>query len=834
MKWRFSMKNRSLFILLVAGIGLSANVAFAQDLIDRAPIRQVGTPVDWTKISIPPSDPYTMHYQPSRPDNAINIVDEASCKTAGGNWLARQTYNEKLDLYGCNVHGYSEGLWFMVPKNAVKTGNLGKNYASKIAGYTWFVHDFREGEEVLFNLEDEMPFVKVLKSRHDGKLEGASMEWSSNGMLQFFANYQKDKLHGQTARFGISGGPVYIGQYTDGKPTGTWHIYNTMFGSLAVVKNYDKQPEPELTETLGDNERLVWTEEYDPMFKQKKIEGFRLELNDNDPANPGTKFGTQVFYDFNGVEWMKVQFKRDEILTDEFVKKVCEPYSDYSFDHASRTLDCVSKQRMETMIRISFYPTGEIRTIDRMNNDDPSRGLKREEFHTTGEPLTDPPVYSVFTGNEFEVPEGTIKYLPPKDQAQGATGFEAVSNIKLGTGEWTAYWPNGRVREHGSFNQYKRDGEWTFYSENGSMHERIHYSNGRKHGLQERWFGDGMPDYVANYVNGTPDGWMRGYYTLGGIGWELKYKMGSFTEAYREYSGTGAILKEEDMREVKFVNDDVRYPVKLYYPNGKLRASGYDYSISETRDGTWSLYLNDGTYWRDVEYNSGVPVGPGATTCSEVGGTYVIDEEKREEGCYMPLVNREVATAPEKIRFGRWRWWDERGAIQREGELRLGHLYGTWRYYYPGGKPGVDADPKYLMLEGSLECDRPIGVWKGFYLGGQEKFSGNYDLDGKETGTWKTYYENGVVSSVGDFLAGKRVGEWRWYYPNKQLKDQGVFENGLETGTWTEYYENGQKNGEGAFVDGKREGEWTWWREDGTLWRKTSYVKGVDQSMIKK
>ena len=825
------MKTNVSLILAVCIISASAVEASAQDIIDHAPLRAQYDEVNWDKVSLPPSDPYTLSYIPARPDGALDITDKESCEKNGGKWPELMRYNNKNELVGCRINGVAEGRWTFVQKGSY---NSKKIVISNdiITGYSWYVNGKEEGEIVQYNSPDEN-FIHHLIMYHDGKVDGTEMEWNEVGQLVYFNHYDNGEMHGDTALFSASGGPIYSGTYTHGKPADKWYLFHEMVGSLHYVKDYSVAVPEDIVNKLGAFERAVWTVEYDIMENTKRIEGFRLERIDSDPATEGTMLGHQTFYDSKGEKWLDVIFGRDGVLEDKTVIELCKGYEDFTFDHNGREIACIDKKE-EVGRNIKYYSTGEIRAIDTRIGEENGHWT-HEEFHKSGENLTRPAqfVYTVAAEEEGGmVPEGEVHFLANSEQVKAGKPLEFGSSVIVaGSGDWTEYWYNGNVRLKGSYLSGKKNGEWTYYDENGAMKERIHYLDGKRHGTHETWFGDGMPDQIKNYKLGKPDGYFRGYYTLGGLAWEAKYKDGTLIGHYKEFNGVGALQKDQNLETVKSENGSNGFPVRLYYSNGNLRGYGLDESISDTRNGRWKLYLLDGTYWRDVIYDYGNPVGPAPEICRDRGGEYVIDEEKREEGCYMPLVNREVLTHPDKLRSGVWKWWDEKGAVQRIGEYKLGHFDGKWSYYFPGGKPGVDADEQFLMLEGTFRLDRPVGEWKGYYTGHKTKFSGSYDSEGRETGVWTTYYENGQKSSSGLFVSGNREGNWQWWYDNGQLKDEGKFDKGRETGIWTSYYNNGAKSGEGEFKEGKREGHWTWWRENGEVWRETDYISGKDQSM---
>ncbi len=842
------MKKYHAELFAVAVVLMMTRTAFAQDIIDHTPLRQQGESVEWDKISIPPSDPYTLSYLPPRPNKVQDITQEDACLKAGGKWLDKIAYNQDYDLYGCSVHGKAEGLWRFgsrkimksghkaLKKKAVETPSMTGFPDEALGGYAWFLNGEEEGEMVLFH--EEGKFVSMLQSYHLGKLDGPVMSWDERGQLVSFSHYENGMRDGQTAELNSNGMPEYYGNYAEDKPSGDWYIFNPLFGMLQYIKRYDRKVPSELYEKLvrygnvGDDIRIVWVEEYDFMAQKKIKEGYRVEKTYEDPVHSGDMYDMQHFYDTNGEKWLDVMFGIGNV-TDPYVTELCSPLSDYSFTHASRTLACVDEDDNAIKV-IQFYPSNKIRTIETLDEfDDDDSHWRREEFYEDGSAMTKPASVLIRKFDDYYVPEEPFEYIYSKTDGEEKkqTGAFSSSKVINGSGFLTTYWGSGQIRTKGGFYDYNKNGEWSYYTENGAMYRQETYTNGVLDGYVKTWFGDGMPDQVYHYKSGIMHGDHAGYYTLGGVAWEAHHNMGHLTGVYREYTGTGSLKKEIDFDKPITMNGERLFPVTVYYSNGKVRAKGFDDgNMSEKRDGVWRLFLKSGEFWREVTYNSGDVVSKEAAECSAMGGEYVIDEDKLEEGCYLPLVNRESLEQPNKLRHGRWRWWNEDGALQREGTILLGHFYGKWRYFFPGGKPGVEPDEKYLMLEGTFDCDRPVGIWRGFYEGNVPKFDGQYDQNGVETGIWTTYHETGAVSSRGEFKDGKRVGEWEWRHENGALREKGTFENGEEIGRWQSWYPNGSEAGVGNYANGMRTGEWQWKRDNGEVWRKTVFVEGRDQT----
>ncbi len=475
------MKRYTLYITISLALLATGNVAWSQDIIDHTPLRNEGDAVDWDKISLPPSDPYTLMYKPPRPEGAMNITDEASCLAANGKWLDKMRYNQDFDLYGCSIDHVFEGRWQFVwrkhmPSNASASN---KKKGAKVepavtsipdealGGYLWFIEGKEEGEAVQF--EEDAKFITFLQTYHDGEFDGPVMKWNKLGQLTYFIHYENGKREGQTASFTTAGTPEYFGNYTDDQPSGDWYVFNPFFGSLQFIKRYDKPVPEEYTSVLDKNERLVWVEEFDFMAGKKIKDGYRNELLSDDPSDASEMIHLQHFYDTNGGQWIDVHFAHGEILDDEKISALCSPYKEYSFNHATRTIICLDDES-EEVIDIQYYPTNEIRMIEKrvmdkeLDLEDPSATYwLREEFHKDGSPLTSPssiPVIKFDMFGKYYVPEEPYDFVYSKtEQEQDQTKQQttiAKNLVVNGSGVFTDYWSNGNVRSKGGFLDIER------------------------------------------------------------------------------------------------------------------------------------------------------------------------------------------------------------------------------------------------------------------------------------------------------------------------------------------------------------------------------------------
>ena len=63
--------------------------------------------------------------------------------------------------------------------------------------------------------------------------------------------------------------------------------------------------------------------------------------------------------------------------------------------------------------------------------------------------------------------------------------------------------------------------------------------------------------------------------------------------------------------------------------------------------------------------------------------------------------------------------------------------------------------------------------------------------NGKREGEWKSWYDNGILWSVGNFNEGIQVGKTMTYYENGNLRYSGMYDKtGKRTGKWKFYDEN--------------------------------------------
>lgn len=109
--------------------------------------------------------------------------------------------------------------------------------------------------------------------------------------------------------------------------------------------------------------------------------------------------------------------------------------------------------------------------------------------------------------------------------------------------------------------------------------------------------------------------------------------------------------------------------------------------------------------------------------------------------------------------------------------------------YNDGSKRVVEVWEKKLFSKRKIEEIT-------YHQSGQVQSRGNYDKNGKRTGLWISYYENGTKWSETHFDSGKMNGKNIAYYQNGQKRYEGFYKNGVNTGHWVFYNMDGQVTNE--------------------------------------
>ena len=131
--------------------------------------------------------------------------------------------------------------------------------------------------------------------------------------------------------------------------------------------------------------------------------------------------------------------------------------------------------------------------------------------------------------------------------------------------------------------------------------------------------------------------------------------------------------------------------------------------------------------------------------------------------------------------------------------------------FYKDGEPFTGYIEIYgyeerIQVRGQLKDGKRYKKNTQYYPNGQEKIEEYYSENGKRNGTYKIYYETGILQIDGFLENDEKAGHWKWYYPTGVIKEEGNFINGEMKGAWKLYYPDGNVEREiESFLDGKTE-----------------------------
>ncbi len=99
-----------------------------------------------------------------------------------------------------------------------------------------------------------------------------------------------------------------------------------------------------------------------------------------------------------------------------------------------------------------------------------------------------------------------------------------------------------------------------------------------------------------------------------------------------------------------------------------------------------------------------------------------------------------------------------------------------------------------------------------------------YYLNGDAAGVWPSYYENGNMSSLGDWENGAKRGLWKYWNNGGKLLTEVAYS--VDGNFQTDYYVSGQKKATGTFTPTGKTGKWIYWSRDGKEIARCDFGRG--------
>ncbi|HEX4958876.1 MAG TPA: hypothetical protein VFV46_11910 [Lacibacter sp.] len=468
---------------------------------------------------------------------------------------------------------------------------------------------------------------------------------------------------------------------------------------------------------------------------------------------------------------------------------------------------------------------------------------------------------------------------------KGSLTEEGEYKKNLRSGVWKTYSGN-TVLSLGKYENNLEDGYWKYFYTNGSLLVEGAYKNGLKTGTWKIYEANNVLSAQGIYENNERVGIWISYYEDGAKSSIVDYAKGKRTI----YHKNGTVYQEMEF----VIGKDAELFMKnfvMYYPNGKKRLEGqFDETISFEilngyagwfkLKGVWKSYWENGKlaviydFEKNVDQAVNSEFDANYQYQTKSGGTgkgekilMELDYVLTEDAAWVsfsginpyPINDAEEEPAKRKFnmstrqelgntmllfnsqsfrRFGPWENYNAKGEL--ESKINYDWITnlpnGAAEFFYPGGA---------LRSEGSFDANgKRTGVWKFYFENGKLKSEDTYD-NGKLNGLVTEYFENGNLRYKSAYADDKLVGVKEIYHPNGKLAGRENFKDGkflnngdffdengnttlqFGTGYRVDYFANGKLSFKGNYRNGKRDGLNSWYNETGKPKSEFNYSNGV-------
>lgn len=159
---------------------------------------------------------------------------------------------------------------------------------------------------------------------------------------------------------------------------------------------------------------------------------------------------------------------------------------------------------------------------------------------------------------------------------------------------------------------------------------------------------------------------------------------------------------------------------------------------------------------------------------------------------------------------------------------------GTWIRVWPNGN---------LYYVGQFKDGKPTGAFTFFYEDGKVMSEVTHIENGRKAFT-KLFRPDGSLQAEGLYMTGRQLneqgepvrlkqGEWIYYDANGQVRLKEQYNSDQLHGASVTFSKNGKRLEQGNYVNGERDGVWKTWDELGTLLSEINYQNGVFHGMCK-
>lgn len=452
-------------------------------------------------------------------------------------------------------------------------------------------------------------------------------------------------------------------------------------------------------------------------------------------------------------------------------------------------------------------------------------------------------------------------------------------------GKFTEYYSSKVVMEEGNFKDNELSGKYTTYYRNGKVEREFEkFVNGNLEGLKTTYYINGNKQFEGKFKDGKKIGIHKEYYYSGELKQETPYNSEhKLHGTYKEYARNGNLIQEwkfeadmpksykafnpekaDEVLSKGSANSDDELKFKIWHKAEVLSTEGT--YVKGEKKGVWKWYNPYGILFKEINYtasgfngNTSFNFSPGmaADELMRMLTEMVSNKAKgfNENGVLESKYSVDLADNY----FGEYTSMHPNGKIQRKTNYYNNTAKGNFQQYYANGNLAnekfydSDGDAQGISIEYDVSGKR---ILEEIYENDILKKALYYDTSGlvydtlttQPIGIVKTYFPNGKVSTITEYVNYTEHGKFSRFYPNGVLAIEGTQERGSAQGVWKYYtifgkieteveYERGEKNGiekeyfsdgklstETPFIYGNKNGLHKSYNENGTLREEINYI----------
>jgi|GEM_PF-3425048 len=149
-------------------------------------------------------------------------------------------------------------------------------------------------------------------------------------------------------------------------------------------------------------------------------------------------------------------------------------------------------------------------------------------------------------------------------------------------------------------------------------------------------------------------------------------------------------------------------------------------------------------------------------------------------------------------REGRWQYYDINEELSVEKDFKNGIQDGEWLAYEKGK----------ILTRGTFKNGKSTGLWT-FYFDNGNVYETGLQIDNKREGLWKRYYETGEIFLVGKYINDKEDGIWKLFYKDGKTKSTWYYKDGRNIGLFQTLDSQGKQIEYGNYnLNGNETGKW--------------------------